>query len=269
MRAYHPAVEAAPVTERPRIVVTVQAPSVAADPSLARRKNALYAAALRHRGGHPVVLDETSSEATRAAAFAAMDGLLLTGGADVDPARYGEQVDGSVGVEHGRDALEATAFAAARGARRPVLGICRGFQVMNVLSGGRLVQHLDGHGSPSYGTGPANHHAIALVPGSRLAAILRAGEPGGGTLLVNTYHHQAVRPADLAPGLRASAFAESPIGPLVEGLEGSPDEPFLLAVQCHPERTESTPAEFDRLWDAFVAACRRPATVTPGAGRPR
>ena len=78
-----------------------------------------------------------------------------------------------------------------------------------------------------------------------------------------------MRPADLAPGLRASAFGDSEVGPLVEGLEAADDGPFFVAVQCHPERTESTPAEFDRLWDAFVAACRQPAAVTPGAGRPR
>ena len=143
-------------------------------------------------------------------------------------------------------------------------------QMLNVLMGGMLVQHVEAHGSPSYGTGPANHHPITLVPGTRLAAILRPGQAAGDVeLRVNTYHHQAVRPADLAPGLRASAFGESPIGPLVEGLEAPADAPFFVAVQCHPERTESTPAEFDRLWDAFVVACRQPATVTPAAGRPR
>ncbi len=251
----------------PRIVLTVQAPGVARDPAVAGRKNGRYVEALEARGARCIVLDETADPNTRAAALDEMDGLLLTGGADVAPGRYGHPVRGSEDMEPQRDALEGEAFAAARARGVPILGVCRGLQMLNVLMGGTLVQHLEGHGSPSYGSGPANHHPITLVPGTRLAAILQPG--GGPELLVNTYHHQAVRPADLAPGLRASAFGESPIGPLVEGLEATAGDPFFVAVQCHPERTESTPAEFDRLWDAFVAACRQPAAVTPGAGRPR
>lgn len=261
----------APDMPRPRIVLTVQAPAVAPDATVARLKNGRYVEALEARGARCIVLDETAGPAAHAAAFAEMDGLILTGGADVAPERYGQPVLGAQDMEPVRDALETEAFAAARARGLPILGICRGLQVLNVLMGGTLVQHVDGHGSPSYGTGPANHHPITLVPGTRLAAILQPGEPGtGDELLVNTYHHQAVRPADLAPGLHASAFGDSPVGPLVEGLETPADEPFCMAVQCHPERTESTPAEFDRLWDAFVIACREPAAaVTPGAGRPR
>ncbi len=255
----------------PRIALTVQAPAVAPDATVARRKNACYVQALEARGASCIVLDQTADPATRAAAFTEMDGLLMTGGADVTPERYGHPVRQAKDMEPQRDALETEAFDAARARGLPILGVCRGLQVLNVLMGGTLVQHVDGHGSPSYGTGPANHHPITLVPGTRLAAILQPGEPRrSDELLVNTYHHQAVRPADLAPGLRASAFGESPVGPLVEGLETPDDEPFCMAVQCHPERTESTPAEFDRLWDAFVIACREPAAaVTPAAGRPR
>lgn len=255
----------------PRIVLTVQAPGIASDPAAARRKNGRYVEALEAHGARCIVLDEMADPGSRAAAFQAMDGLLLTGGADIAPERYGHPVREAADMEPERDALEHEAFAAARTRGVPILGVCRGLQMLNVLMGGTLVQHLEGHGSPSYGTGPANHHPITLVPGTRLAAILRPGRPAGGTdeLLVNTYHHQAVRPADLAPGLRASAFGESPSGPLVEGLEAAAGEPFFVAVQCHPERTESTPAEFDRLWGAFVAACRQPVAVTPAAGRPR
>jgi putative glutamine amidotransferase len=74
--------------------------------------------------------------------------------------------------------------------------------------------------------------------------------------VVNTYHHQAVRAADLAPGLRATAWAESEAGELIEAFEAA-DGRFVLGVQCHPERTESTPPAFERLWGAFVEACRR------------
>jgi putative glutamine amidotransferase len=251
----------------PRIVVTVQAPAAADDAALARRKNARYGDELRAHGGEPILVDETSDRRARAEAWAAMDGLLLTGGADVGPERYGQAAAGAREVEAGRDGLEAEAFAAAQARGRPVLGICRGLQVINVLMGGSLVQHVDGHGSPAYGSGPANRHPLTVSPGSRLATILDPAAIRGPTLSVNTYHHQAVRPADLAPGLVASAASESEIGPLVEGLEAAPGAGFLVAVQCHPERTESTPAEFDRLWSAFVAACREP--LRPGADRPR
>jgi putative glutamine amidotransferase len=255
---------------RPRIVLTVQAPDVAPDAAVARRKNAQYVDQLEARGAQVSVLDETSDEPARAAALDAMDGLLLSGGADVAPDRYGQDVRGATDMEPWRDALEADAFEAARSRGVPILGICRGLQVVNVLMGGTLVQHVDGHGSPGYGSGPANRHPIEVVAGTHLARILGARAGAGPDLLVNTYHHQAVRPADLAPTLRASAYGQSQLGPLVEGLEIIDDGPFLMAVQCHPERTESTPAEFGGLWDAFVAACREgAAVVTPGVGRPR
>ena len=152
----------------------------------------------------------------------------------------------------------------------PILGVCRGLQLLNVLMGGTLVQHLEGHGSPTYGTGPADHHPITLVPGTRLADILQpAGARSGAELLVNTYHHQGCAPPTLALGLRAVGLRGEPGGAAGGRALETDDEAFFMAVQCHPERTESTPAEFDRLWDAFVAACRRPAAVTPGAGRPR
>jgi gamma-glutamyl-gamma-aminobutyrate hydrolase PuuD len=92
------------------------------------------------------------------------------------------------------------------------------------------------------------------VAGSRLARVLSPARVIGATE-VNTYHHQAIRPADLAPGLIANAWASSPAGDLVEGVEAA-DGRFLFGIQCHPERQESTPGEFERLWAVFVDACR-------------
>jgi putative glutamine amidotransferase len=94
------------------------------------------------------------------------------------------------------------------------------------------------------------------VPGTRLARILSPARVVGATE-VNSYHHQAVRAADLAPGLVANAWAASPAGDLVEGLEAG-DGRFLFGIQCHPERQESTPPEFERLWSVFIDACRGP-----------
>lgn len=241
----------------PRIVVTVAVATRQAEPEIAERKNRLYADGLARHGAEPLVLDATAGADARAAAFAAMDGLLLSGGADIDPARYGQPVDGSADIEPDRDDLEAEAWAAAAARGLPVLGICRGFQAINVFAGGTLLQHVDGHAGPGYGHGPAREHPLRLAPGTRLARILNPTNVRGGVLPVNSYHHQAVRPADLAPGLVANAWASSPAGDLVEGFEAQADR-FVVGVQCHPERTESTPDAFERLFGFFVDACRGP-----------
>ncbi|MGZ3587996.1 MAG: gamma-glutamyl-gamma-aminobutyrate hydrolase family protein [Candidatus Limnocylindrales bacterium] len=253
----------------PRIVVTIQAPAHAPDPDLARRKNARYFEELAAAGGEAVALDEDSSTAEREAAFGAMEGLLLTGGADVDPARYGAPAEGSRDTQPGRDALEAAAFGAARERGVPILGICRGFQAINVFMGGRLVQHLEGHGSPPYPSGPARRHPLHLRPATRLARILRPSDPNGGVLSVNTYHHQAVRREDLAPGLIVAGLSQSSLGELVEAFEAEERDAFIVGVQCHPERVESTPPEFGRLWRVFVDAASGAVRPTGPAGERR
>jgi putative glutamine amidotransferase len=242
----------------PRIVVTVAVAAQQSEPEIAARKNQLYVDALTRHGAAALALDATSDAATRDEAFRTMEGLLLTGGADVHPARYGAQPAGVTDVEPDRDALEAAAWSAAGARGVPVLGICRGLQAMNVFAGGRLLQHVDGHAGPGWGHGAALTHPLRLAPGSRLARILNPTNVGGGVVAVNSYHHQGVRAGDLASAFHASAFAASPAGDLVEGLE-SRDGPLRLAVQCHPERTESTPRQFERLFAFFVDACRGPA----------
>jgi putative glutamine amidotransferase len=243
----------------PRIVVTVAVAARQAEPDVAARKNQLYAAALERHGATPIVLDATTPTTDRAAAFATMDGLLLSGGADLDPTRYGRPSRGSTGVEPDRDALEAEAWASAQARGLPVLGVCRGFQAINVLSGGTLLQDVDGHAGPSWGHGPAARHPLRVAPGTRLARLLFPGNARGGVLPVNSYHHQAIRAVDLAPGLVASAWAGSPAGDLVEGLEAA-DGRFVFGVQCHPERTDSTPPAFERLFAVFVDAARGPVS---------
>ncbi len=260
------------MTEKPtpRIVVTVGLPAASREPAIAARKNELYADGIRRFGGAPVLLDTTSTIAERAAAIAAMDGLLLTGGADLDPALYGHADAGSRDVDRGRDELEAAAWAAADARGVPVLGICRGFQAINVFAGGTLLQHVDAHHGADWGHGPAGTHPIRLDAASRVGALLAGREATGSpastvadpaavggdpSIVVNTYHHQAVRPVDLAAGLRACGWADSPAGEIVEVFEADGDR-FVVGVQCHPERTESTPPSFESLWAAFVDACR-------------
>lgn len=243
----------------PRVLLTVAVAARSSNPEIAERKNRLYADAVRRHGGEPVVLDATASEAERRAAFESMAGLLISGGADVDPSRYGRQNDGSVATEPERDDLEAAAFSAAEARGLPVLGVCRGFQALNVFLGGRLIQDVGGHIGKSYGQGPAMTHPLRIVAGTRLARILFPTNVGGGRLEVNSYHHQAVRATDLAPTLIANAFATSPAGELVEGAETRGGR-FVIGIQCHPERQESTPPAFERLFRVFVDACRGAAT---------
>jgi putative glutamine amidotransferase len=240
----------------PSIVVTLADPSRHSNPDLARRRNELYLDRVARHGGKPIPIDGSTDREARASAFATMDGLLLSGGADIEPARYGRPNKDSLEVERDRDELEAQAWAAAESRGVPVLGICRGFQAINVFSGGTLLQHVDDHAGPAWSTGPARQHPIRLEAAGGLAAIVAADLPPDGTVIVNTYHHQAVTAADLAPGLVATAWADSPAGELVEALE-LPGERFVVGVQCHPERTESTPAAFERLWQSFIEASAR------------
>ncbi len=246
-----------PTSRGPRIVLTVAVADRQGDPELARRKNELYAASLARHGADPIVLDATAGEPQRAEAFAAMDGLLLSGGADLDPIHYGRPNLGSTSVEPDRDALEGAAWRAAQARAIPVLGICRGFEAINAFSGGTLLQDVGGHAGPGWGNGPARTHPLRVAPGTRLARILFPTNARGGVVEVNSYHHQAIRAGDLAPRLVANAWAGSPAGDLVEGLEAA-DGRFVIGVQCHPERSESTPPAFERLFAVFVDAARGP-----------
>ena len=233
------------------------------DPGAVTPRGRLYLDAVRRHGGAAVAVSTGSGKARVAEAIAAMDGLLLTGGGDIDPARYGNENRGSIDIDVERDELEARAWAAAEARGLPVLGICRGLQAINVFSGGSLLQDVDGHAGPGWGAGPALTHPVRIVSGSRLAG----GLGNSDRLEVNAFHHQGVLASDLAPGLVAAAWADSAAGPLVEGLE-APGGRFVVGVQCHPERTESTPPEFERLFAAFVEAAAVAAATELGRQPP-
>ena len=244
----------------PRVLITVGDRARQSDPSGADRRHALYAEAVARQGAEPVLVTASLPADDRRAALATMDGLLLAGGVDIDPARYGAGNQGSRDVDRDRDALEAEAWAAADARGLPVLGICRGFQAINVFSGGRLVQDVRGHAGPAWGSGPALTHPLRVSPGTRLARILFPTNVRGGVVEVNSYHHQGIRRADLAPTLVASGTASAQGGELVEALETVSGR-FLVGVQCHPERRESTPPAFERLFRVFVDACRGAVAV--------
>src|SRR5215207_3305538 len=182
-----------------------------------------YLRAIELGGGIPFVLAPESAELA-GAMLDRLDGLCLAGGPDLDPLAYGaaERHERVGPTDHVVDAAE---LALARGADArglPLLGICRGLQVINVARGGTLHQHVEGHRQTVPATEPA--HATTVAPGSLLA-----GLTGGGTLRVNSFHHQAVDA--LGANLRVGATADDGT---VEALE-DPSRPLLLAVQWHAE----------------------------------
>ena len=255
-----------PPSKLPRIAVTLDALPEPPMAVAAMRRRELYLDAIRRHGGAPVAVDAQTPVAERDTVLASMDGLLLTGGGDIDPARYGQPNRGSENIQPDRDALEALAWAAAASRDLPVLGICRGLQAINVFSGGALLQHVAGHVGAGWGSGAPATHPLRVMPGTRLAALLAGdGATGREPLVVNAYHHQGILADDLASGLVASAWADSSAGPLVEGLESAGTR-FLIGVQCHPERTESTPHAFENVFGAFVSAAR---SVRAAGGRTR
>ena len=187
----------------------------------------------------------------RGARPAGHDGLLLTAGIDVDPARYGETPSEHVPeTDAQRDDFEAALLRDALGRDLPVLAICRGHQLFNVAHGGSLLQHIaerEPH-RPRRGAGGAidsGWHDVTLAEGSLLAALF-----GARTLRVNSRHHQAVTPGRVAPGLRVAATAADGV---VEALE-RPGRRWAVSVQWHPERPEAA-AAWRPIFDAFAAAC--------------
>ncbi|HNS03283.1 MAG TPA: gamma-glutamyl-gamma-aminobutyrate hydrolase family protein [Anaerolineae bacterium] len=196
-------------------------------------------------GGLPVLLTPDSAALPADQQVAQLDGLLLSGGGDVHPKHYQQRIDGTEkhNIHDGRDTLELGLARAALAVDLPILGVCRGLQVLNVALGGGLLQHVDGHRSPKDGVA---YHEVAVAPDTLLARTLGLE----GRFTVNTYHHQAVTAGRLAPGLRASAATLQ--GPdLLEGIE-APDRRWTLAVQWHPERFYELGPQHRRLFSAFV-----------------
>ena len=214
-----------------------------------------YTNAIEAAGGAPVVLPPLAEE-TANDVLDGLDAVCLSGGPDVDPAEYGADPDECLGPTWRRlDRFELALARAADERGLPVLGICRGCQVLNVARGGDLVQHLGTaerddplhHRQRVRGERPA--HRIEIEPGSVLA-----GAVGATDLEVNSFHHQAVD--TLGAGLRASAYAPDGV---IEAIE-DPDRPFVLGVQWHVELDTERPAGMALLRTFVHAAMRTPTT---------
>jgi putative glutamine amidotransferase len=220
------------------------------------RKLEDYRQAVLHVGGDVRIVDASMPIAE---ALAGVDGLLLTGGDDVAPERYGEARHPSVvEAEAGRDAFEIGLIGAARERHLPIFAICRGVQVLNVACGGTLVQDIPSQvpsASPhSFDVPPHEPYSLAheiwVESGSLLAALIGDRLDDHDACAVNSRHHQAVK--DVAPGFRVSATAPDGV---IESIE-DPAARFCLGVQWHPENFWRT-GEFRALFEGFVEASQK------------
>jgi putative glutamine amidotransferase len=212
-----------------------------------------YIQAVEKAGGIPLPIPITDHQDTLRTIYGLIDGLLLAGGVDIDPARFGQEPHPLLGkVDAPRDRVELALTRWALDDDRPILGICRGIQTLNVACGGPLWQDIgaqvpDALDHKHHPGQPYNHraHPVAIEPDSRLAAIVGAGE-----IQVNSLHHQA--PSGAGRGLRAVALAPDGV---IEALEGTGNA-WIIGVQWHPEWLLDDPRMIG-LFQAFVRASGR------------
>jgi putative glutamine amidotransferase len=205
--------------------------------------------ALENAGLIPLIVPPLSNTDAAAAVLDSVAGLVLTGGEDVDPARYGEKRHEKVrNVNAARDATEAALIEEAQARGTPVLAICRGIQILNVALGGTLVQDI-----PSQCETDIDHdedtprdsrsHEISIEPGSLIAKAI-----GTDHARVNSFHHQSVK--RVAEGMRVTA--RSPDG-VIEGIESTDEDWWVMGVQWHPEEMTESAEPWDRgLFKAFA-----------------
>lgn len=197
------------------------------------------------------IIDTVGRSVSPQEVIADHDGLLVLGGADIDPGLYGQQPrqESLDGINHAADTFELALITEAQRASMPVLGICRGLQLLNVAAGGTLIQDLPGPNQhrlaePS-SSDTFTDHEVALVPESMLAEAY----PGRQSLEIRSSHHQAVD--DVGAGLAVNAYSDDQV---IEGLERS--EPWALGVQWHPEEAAADQEQFESLLRSFLQACQ-------------
>ncbi len=207
-----------------------------------------YVWAIESQGGIPLIIPAGIGPEHSDAILQKLDGLLLTGGPDVDPSYFGEEPHPKLGaVTPERDVIEIPLTRAAVARGMPILAICRGIQVLNIAMGGSVIQDI-----ASQVKDPLKHrqeaprwhgsHSVTVAGGSRLAGLL-----GTTKIMVNTFHHQAVK--DVAPGFEVTA--QAPDG-IVEGIERPGC--FIVGVQWHPEGMYDRVPEMARIFKGFVEA---------------
>lgn len=222
-----------------------------------------YVEAVLRAGGAAVLLPPPPGprdfEATVQAHLDALDAVILTGGGDINPREFGERPHPlNHAVDPERDRFELTIATRALATGLPLLGICRGLQVINTALGGTLIQHLPDTDSATlaHGSGEQSphYHAITVCAGSQLAMLTIQSD-----FIAASWHHQAID--RLAPGLQIAARA--PDG-TIEAVE-TREHPFYIGVQWHPELTANTHATQQRLFDGLVNAARA-SRIQPSSG---
>ena len=247
---------------RPLIGITTQSlhsiDGIPADLPTSWMMNQRYLHAVVAHGGLPVMIPLLArDEPTLRALFDRLDGVLIPGGVDLDPASFGESRHPLCGrVDQDRDEVELALTRWAIAERKPLFGLCRGLQVINVALGGTLYQDISAQRPDSLkhdyfpNAGYARDylaHDVELAPGSRLRDLL-----GAASQPVNSMHHQAIR--DVAPGLVVSATAPDGV---VEAVELDRGDQFLLGVQWHPESIEFVDPACRHLFAGFIYAASR------------
>ena len=237
---------------RPRIAIPVPH---SGDPEYAGRAFPQYEQAVHLAGGTPIAipLSESAAEVRRLAGEC--DAVLLPGSpADVDPRKYGERRDPKTAdADLPRDRVDGILLDEAYANRKPVLGICYGLQILNVYRAGSLVQDIQSPINHEAGRKVAVAHDVVVDEDSRLAQIVRDGHGNASRLPVNSSHHHS---ADAAgKGLRI--VARCPEDGIVEALESTDPEHFVLAVQWHPERSVEADRASRAIFEALIKAASR------------
>ncbi len=221
-------------------------------PQLQHRLNESYVRAVANAGGIPVILPNNADLSCVEEIAAGLDGFLLSGGGDVDPMLFGERATAKLGtVTPRRDSFElALTKYVLKNTEKPVLGICRGIQVLNVAMGGSLYIDLPAEGKLCHSMNmfprDVYSHDVSVASETLMAAIM-----GQGKGKVNSFHHQAIR--DLAEGLVTSAVSVP--DQVIEAVE-LPGQRFVVGVQWHPEELVHAP-EALKLFETFVQAAEK------------
>lgn len=213
-----------------------------------------YITSVERAGGIPVILPIVGNESTAMALLERVDGVLFSGGSDVDPQLFGEMTTGKTGnIIPERDRHELYMFhQLLEHTKKPILGICRGIQLMNIALGGTLIQHIPNEGFsphtlPMYPRQSPSHQ-VTVASDSLLFYIT-----GNTALNVNSFHHMAVKVC--AAGLKVTARSTDGVIEAVE-LKDNPSGRFCLGVQWHPEMMADTMAEQQRIITTFVNSCK-------------
>ncbi len=232
--------------------ITCSSSAGTADENARQCLNTAYVQAVLCAGGVPIIIPNIVDRELVDSYLGAIDGLLLSGGVDLDPVLFGECHHADLGqVDASRDGTELALLERALAQDMPIFGICRGIQTLNVALGGTLYQHL-----PDQAPSSIHHlqsevklprdqfsHAIKIEGNTRLKSIVGKSE-----METNSFHHQAIK--SVAPGLIVTAHAQDGV---IEAVE-APDHRYVVAVQFHPEETAPHDEYSRRLFEAFVQA---------------